>query len=181
MLVLGVDPGFAHLGLAVLELTASSMTVLVHETLVTSTEDGDPGARLDTLADRVLDVLEEHAKIIAVGYEDQGGVIARLAQSGNGISAAARRVLDLQGIVRCAARCYDLPCYEIAPATVKVALLGKGGARAPKSRMKEAVRQVFGIRRCSEHAADAIAIGVATGVQHRRARVLRQTHESLIH
>ena len=180
MIVLGVDPGFAFLGLAVVELKATSTRLLLHETFSTS-PDQDDAVRLDTISDHLLDVIEDHADIEAVGYEDQAGVIACLAQGGKGISAPARRVLEVSGMIRCAARCYDLPVYAMAPTSVKVALLGKGGGHADKARMKRAVQKMFGLSRCSEHSADAIAIAVGAAVRHRRHLVTVQHHADLIH
>ena len=65
-------------------------------------------------------------------------------------------------------------------ATVKVALLGKGGGHAKKARMKEAVKRLFRVE-CSEHAADALAVAIATGARARRAETLLRASARLIH
>lgn len=183
MIIIGVDPGFANIGIGVLELERSVTRVVHHETFVTTTRDGEAEERLDAIAEHLLDVCEQFDPA-AIGYENQAGfavAAARGDEGGPGINAAARRLGEVTGIIRCVARCYSLPCYCIAPSSVKVAVLGKGGGRAPKERMKRAVREIFKVGRCSEHAADAIAIAVGTGVRHRRAMLTQSEHASLIH
>ena len=181
MIVLGFDPGFAQLGAGVLELHRSSTRVLHHETFLTAPDDGDDCSRLDLLANHALDLIEQYDPE-AIGYEDQAGVMVALAKSGAaGMNADARRLLEVCGIIRCAARCYNLPCYAVTPRSAKVAVLGKGKSTATKDTVKERVRQIFHVARISEHAADAIAIGVATGVRHGRAKLELAEHAALLH
>ena len=172
MIIIGIDPGFAFLGVGVIELLPTSTRVVHHETFATRSKDDDTD-RLDTIAEHVLDLLEQFEPC-ALGYENQAGVeVAAHRPLSDGTprdvwtSAASRRVHEVSGIIRCAARCYNLPVYCLAPNTVKVAILGKGGGRKKKAVVKDRVRAIFGIV-CSEHAADALAIAIGTGVRHRR-------------
>jgi crossover junction endodeoxyribonuclease RuvC len=184
VIIIGIDPGFAFLGVGVIELLPTSTRVLHHETFITRPKDDDTD-RLDTIAEHLLDLLEQFDPA-AVGYENQAGVEVAankrsLEKQTVGSNASSRRVHEVSGIIRCAARCFDLPVYCLAPSTVKVALLGKGGGRQKKAAVKDRVRTIFGVAGCSEHAADALAVAIGTGVRHRRHVATFTEHAQLIH
>lgn len=186
MIIVGIDPGFAFLGVGVIELLPTSTRVLHHETFTTRAKDDDTD-RLDGIAEHVLDLLEQF-DADAVGYENQAWAENAARQRARKhddqevqVSASSRRVHEVSGIIRCAARCFDVPVYCLAPSTVKVAILGKGGTKQRgKQPVKDRVRTIFGIR-CSEHAADALAIAIGTGVRHRRHVATVTEHAQLIH
>lgn len=191
MLVLGVDPGFASLGLVVLDLQRTTTRIVHHETFTTRATEAD-GDRIDSIAERLLDLLEQY-EIDAVGYESQSWVDVAAREralrqretdeggDGIGLNASARRLHEVVGCIRCAARCFRLPVYCLMPKTVKCAVLGRGGSRAPKGVVKDRVRLIFGLGRCSEHVADAAAVAVGTGVRHRRHVATLGVHADLIH
>jgi len=184
VIIVGIDPGYAFLGIGVIELLPLSTRVVHHETFTTRPKDDDAD-RLDAIAEHVLDVLEQFEPD-ALGYENQAGVEVaanrrRIGEEIVGSNASSRRVHEVSGIIRCAARCFDLPVYCLAPNTVKVAILGKGGARKKKAAVKDRVRTIFGVTGCSEHAADALAIAIGTGVRHRRQVATLAEHAQLIH
>lgn len=189
MRVVGIDPGFATLGIVVLELQPSSTRIIHHENFTTRSVDAD-GDRIDSISERLLDVFEEYEPA-AVGYESQAwtDVAARqqaMAQREQddttiGMNARSRRLHEVVGVIRCAARCFELPVYELMPSTVKVAVLGKGGGRAKKDAVKQRVRAIFGLGRCSEHVADACAVALGTSVRHRHHVATVTQHASLIH
>jgi crossover junction endodeoxyribonuclease RuvC len=188
MKVLGIDPGFAFIGLGLVEFSASSTRVLHHETHRSSSHDSDE-ERLDAIADHICDVIE-HWQPDAIGYENQATVEAgkqararRALEQGEEVASnfSSGRVHEVAGIIRASARFYAVPCYVLAVSTIKVAVLGKGGGRAKKDRVKGAVRTIFGLRQCSEHAADAIATAIAARSKHRAAKMLLASHANLIH
>jgi crossover junction endodeoxyribonuclease RuvC len=185
VIIIGIDPGFAFVGVGVIELLPTSTRVIHHETFTTRPKDED-GSRLDAIAEHLLDLLEQFDPD-ALGYENQAGVEVaahRPRKDGSEVdvwtNASSRRVHEVSGIIRCAARCFDLTVYCLAPSTVKVALLGKGGGRKKKAAVKERVRSIFGVT-CSEHAADALAVALGTGVRHRRHVATLAAHAELIH
>lgn len=183
MIIGGFDPGFAFLGAAFIELQPTSTRIIHHETFATKSSDSDED-RLDAIAEHVLDLIEQFEPE-AIGYENQAWAALpnRVKAEGEELrtSAASRRLHEVTGLIRCAARCYDTPVFCLAPSTIKVGLLGKGGTKQRgKQAVKDRVRALFGIV-CSEHAADAIAVGISTGVRHRRNVTLLAQHASLIH
>jgi crossover junction endodeoxyribonuclease RuvC len=185
VIVLGIDPGFAFLGLGVLEVTNNSSRAVFTETFkTTGKRDGSDEARLNLIADRILDMIDDYKPAI-IGYENQAGAevgMQRRAREGEddvGTNYSSRRVHEVSGSIRCAARLFELPCYCLAPSTIKVAVLGKGGGHAKKDRVKLAVQRMFGVA-ASEHAADAIAIAVGAVQAHRRAQLLLRAAKALI-
>jgi crossover junction endodeoxyribonuclease RuvC len=167
--ILAIDPGLAHLGLAVLDFTAQRPRLLRLETLDSTPADGTDEERLDRIADRILDAIDTH-KPDAIAYENQSGVTAGKERDGSGrqSTSSSRRLHEVAGIARCAARLFELPCYVLAPSSIKVAVLGTGGGRASKASVKAAVRAVCALpARCSTHAADAVATAIAAARVHR--------------
>lgn len=171
MIVIGIDPGYAFLGVSVVRFTASRAEALLVETFRTTTKDA-AARRMARIADRLLELCGD-PRVRAVGFESQAGVEAgkakRALEDPTKVTsnAASRRVHEVVGVVQAVARVYQLPCYEHAPSSVKVALLGRGGGRASKERMRSAAGLLFGKPGLSEHSADALAVAVAT------ARALR--------
>jgi crossover junction endodeoxyribonuclease RuvC len=184
VIAVGFDPGFAFLGCGVVESLASTTRVLHHETFKTTSKESAE-ARLDAIANYIGDMLEQF-KPHVVGYENQATVevaMQRMQEQNPdkaGTNYSSRRVHEVSGIIRCGACFYQLPCYCLAPNTIKVAVLGKGGGRAKKQRMKDAVRTFFQVV-ASEHAADAIAVSIAAMRAHRHAMLSLNRSRSLIH
>ena len=184
MIVVGIDPGFAFLGIALVRFTASRAEALLVETFRTTTKDSD-ARRMARVADRLLEVCAD-PRIRALGFESQAGVEAgkakRALEDPTKVTsnAASRRVHEVVGVVQTVARVYSLPCYEHAPSSVKVAMLGRGGGRASKSRMRDAAGVFFGRPGLSEHAADSLAVSVATARAYRLEQAKRRAGLSLI-
>lgn len=184
MRLLGIDPGFAAVGIGVVEFQSSATRVLFHETYRTRTHDTDE-ERLDSIADRICDVIEDW-RPDAIGYENQATIFAAKAHrkresDDDQVNFANTRVLEMTGLIRAAARFNAVPCYVLAASTIKVAVLGRGGGRRKKPDVKAAVRTIFRLGNVSEHVADAIAIAVATRGKHREAQLVLASAASLIH
>lgn len=192
--VLGIDPGLASVGLAIVAFSARSTRVLHYETIKTDAQEDD-GERMEGIARRLFEIVEEHHPE-AMGFEDQAGAevgkqeaLRRAIMAGNTsvrTSFSSHRVHEVVGIIRCVAAFYDLQVPHAIPTrSVKVAVLGPGGnKRRPRKESKaavmEAVRTIFRIE-CDEHAADAIAVAVATVRRINQERAQLAAHEGLIH
>jgi Holliday junction resolvasome RuvABC endonuclease subunit len=188
VIAMGVDPGFAFVGIGVLDMGQLSTRVLLHQTFKTSSK-ADDEARLDAIAERLIEVIDQYQPAI-VSYENQAIVEAgkhrmrrKRAELGDTEDAASNfssaRVHEVAGAIRCAARLFELPCYCHAPSTIKVSVLGKGGGHAKKDQMIAAVRTIFGVA-CSQHAADALAAAVAGVRKHRQALLKLRASKSII-
>jgi crossover junction endodeoxyribonuclease RuvC len=177
--LLGIDPGFASIGFALVEFQPTSTRVLKHETFRTSSK-ADDYERLDAIADRICDIIEDWEPH-ALGYENPAIVAVGKAERDVPVTYSSMRVLEVCGLIRAAARFNAVPCYVVSASTVKVSVLGKGGSKRDKADVKAAVRTIFRIGSCSEHVADAVAIALAARGKHREAQMLVAASASLIH
>jgi crossover junction endodeoxyribonuclease RuvC len=147
--VLGVDPGVARLGLAVV-LRRDRKAELLWATTVRTSGDMEEAVRLRVLASAVRDALAEHHPA-AVALE-------RGAWSRNQVSAM--QVARATGAVMVAAAEAGVPVQEYAPNEVKQAVTGMGNA--DKRQVQTALERVHGLRGVPSQAdaADAVAIAL---------------------
>src|SRR6195256_396982 len=152
-LILGIDPGLAGTGFALL---AEPNLVLSCSTVVTI--PGRDGARLLTIANHLRALLAEHPPAEASIEELFMG---RNATSAIGVAQARGAILAV--LEEC-----GVPVFEYKPSQVKMVLTGYGNAdKAQIARMLGAqVKVPEG--RVDAHAMDAIAIAVC----HARSRKL---------
>lgn len=150
-LILGIDPGLAGTGFALL---AEPNVVLACGTVVTI--PGRDGARLLTITNHLRSLLAEHPPAEASIEELFMG---RNATSAVGVAQARGAILAV--LEEC-----GVPVFEYKPSQVKVILTGYGNAdKAQIARMLSAqVRVPEG--RLDDHARDAIAIALC----HARSR-----------
>ena len=154
-LILGIDPGLAGTGFALL---SGSNLVLSCSTLVTS--PGRDGVRLLAITKHLRDLLAEHSPAEASLEELFMG---RNTSSAIGVAQARGAILAV--LEEC-----GVPVFEYKPSQVKMILTGYGNAdKAQIARMLGAqVKVPEG--RVDAHAMDAIAIAVC----HARSRRLSQ-------
>jgi len=175
---LGIDPGIAKLGVALVRLDNIGTRVGYLDTWKTPAKTPD-GERLDRLCLKLLQFLETEIPDV-VGYEQQMGVQLAIGRDDpEKVNRATPRLHDCCGIVRAASLATDRTraVYEIAPSSAKVAVLGKGRSRGgdPKARVKAAVKLIVGPnRRYSADAADAVAVAVATGRRWLRDQLVEE-------
>jgi crossover junction endodeoxyribonuclease RuvC len=150
-LILGIDPGLAGTGFALL---AEPNLVLACSTVVTI--PGRDGARLLTITNHLRTLLSEHSPAEASIEELFMG---RNATSAVGVAQARGAILTV--LEEC-----GVPVFEYKPSQVKVILTGYGNAdKAQIARMLSAQVNVPE-GRIDDHARDAIAIAVC----HARSR-----------
>jgi len=150
-LILGVDPGLAGTGFALL---AEPNVVLKCSTVVTI--PGRDGARLLTITNHLRQFIAEHTPAEAS--------IEELFMGRNATSAVG--VAQARGAILAALEECGVPVYEYKPSQVKVILTGYGNAdKAQIARMLSAqVKMPEG--KLDDHARDAIAIAMC----HARSR-----------
>lgn len=164
--VLGIDPGLAHVGVAVARFNLSRTQALYVATIETPSTASDD-ERLALIATELWAIAYAH-RPEAVAYEDQSGVEVGMQRAGTGSNKWSRRVHDVCGMARMIAAALGVPCYAVAPSTAKLAFAGSG--RATKDQMVSVARRVYGLLDVSEHGADALAVAKAG---HRLATVAR--------
>jgi len=154
--VLGVDPGMARLGLAVVARRDRKPVILWSGTVETSRQTPE-AVRLHTISEYVRTAISEH-RPVSVALE-------RVAWNVNKASAMA--VARATGVVMAAAAEAGLPVEEYGSLEVKNAITGSG--TADKAQIRTALIRVHGLSEVPTQpdAADAVAIAVTHLVRSR--------------
>src|SRR5712664_1953048 len=150
-LILGIDPGLAGTGFALL---SGPGTVLSSSTLVTT--PGPDGARLLKIANHLRGLLAEHSPGEASLEELFMG---RNATSAIGVAQARGAILAV--LEEC-----GVPVFEYKPAQVKIAITGYGKADNTQIARMLGAQVKLPEGKLDDHALDAIAIAVC----HARSR-----------
>lgn len=149
MKVLGIDPGFDRLGLAVLEGDPSRPTLVWSDCV--SPQKGAPEARLSAVYRAVENAINAHQPDLLS--------IETLFFSANKKTALA--VSEARGAVLAASGTIGTPVREFTPAQVKLAVTGHGGAdKAAIARMLPHLLTLPPKLRLDDEL-DAIAVAIA--------------------
>jgi crossover junction endodeoxyribonuclease RuvC len=147
--VLGIDPGTAACGYAIVHESDGRLRALDHGWWQTSARER-PEQRLKTIFMRVQELLERYQPDAVALEESFVGVDARTALS----------VGQARGAVLAASALAGVECAEYAPARVKQAVCGYG--RAEKAQVQRMVRTILSLSGppSSAHASDALAVAI---------------------
>ena len=156
--VLGIDPGLARLGWAIIE-NRSGTAALVGCGCVETTAGQLLEHRLQTLHERVTDIIRE--------YRPDRMAVEKLFFTKNVTTGIA--VAHARGVLILAAAEHGLPVDEYTPTSVKSSVTGDG--RADKRQMGRMIQLLLNLTRLPKHddTVDAIAIalcGSASKVLH---------------
>jgi crossover junction endodeoxyribonuclease RuvC len=149
MRIIGIDPGYDRLGIAVVE-GDPSRPVHVWSDCVTP-EKGAPEARLAAVSAAVTDAIRRYAPD-ALGIET-------LFFSTN--VKTALKVAEARGVVLATAGALSLPVIECSPQAVKIAVTGYGNA--DKRAVAAMVPRLINLppKKRLDDELDAIAVGLA--------------------
>ena len=148
--VIGVDPGMAATGLAVVALRDRTRPEVVHAETVRTPAGGAEAVRLRTVHRAVAEALSAH--------RPEAVALERLLWGRN--VGSAMSVARASGAVMVAAADAGVPVHEYGPLEVKMAVTGDGGAR--KADLRRALGRVHRIEDVPSEpdAADAVAVAV---------------------
>ena len=158
IIVVGLDPGLANLGLGAIRETGKDVAHL-GSTLVRTDSRTDQAERLGTIYTEMSDFLKRyHPDILAI----EGQYFHRQRD-------VAFKVGQALGVCLLAAQQQGVPTVEYGPMQVKQALVGTG--RASKAQVSYMVRAMLGLTQTPEshHVADALALALT----HLNARQLQ--------
>jgi crossover junction endodeoxyribonuclease RuvC len=168
--VLGIDPGIASTGYAVLVGPPARPRVAALGTIRTSPRSPHP-ERLRAIHDRVGDLLTDHGV----------GAAAIEAWFVHPMSRSAMAMAEARGAIMVALAGAGVEVAEYAPNTIKQAVTGEGGAG--KAQVRAMVRRLAGVEPESDHAADALAAAIChmssaplRGAIGRAPRAIRGVH-----
>ena len=165
MLVLGIDPGYAASGVALLDAQRGKPPRLLLCITVRTATTLHGAERWQEIWDRWSGVArydpgDELPAIVAV--EDQRQAWLGHARRGT-TNAAALACIEAVGLARGLAASLGARCIVVSPQAAKLAAVGRGGGRASKAQVQRALRARVPtlIEGASEHACDAVAIALA--------------------
>lgn len=149
MRVLGIDPGIAITGIALVNEEKSRQSLLHAQTIITSPKDL-PAQRLSSLYAQLTNLIRSQ--------KPDAAVLENLFWGTNVKTALI--VGQARGVVQLALAQQKIPTFEYTPLQVKMALTGYG--RADKNQIQQMVRQILklpGILK-PDDVADAAAIAL---------------------
>lgn len=133
MIILGIDPGTATIGVGVIECDGKKMTHLHSGWIETSKDDG-AGKRLLKIHKEIGEIITEHKPNVMA--------IERLFFFINHKTAMA--VAESIGVIKLAAEAKGLEVINFVPLDIKCTVTGSG--KADKETIKKEVRKLLGIR-----------------------------------
>jgi len=149
MRVLGIDPGTAITGYAVVEETAGSLQMITLGVITTPAKTPLP-SRLQTIHNELKEIVAE--------YEPEAAAVEELFFSRN--ARTAMSVGHARGVILLALADSDLPIAEYTPMQIKQAVTGYGNAN--KHQVQEMVRMLLALSETPrpDDAADAAAVAI---------------------
>lgn len=159
MRILGVDPGTATTGWAILERTEKDFVVHGFD-LIETDKDTAPGKRLQHIVQHLNKIFEK--------YQPDVMAIEKIFFARN--AKTVIRVGQAQGVMIYTASLNNVDVAEIAPGHIKKIVTGNG--RADKKMIQQHLRKIFGAKIRSkakkkthfDNAADALAIAYTHAV-----------------
>lgn len=149
MIILGVDPGTAITGYAVIKKEKNQLKLLECNVIQTDKKENSET--------RLKMVYQQLTKLIKIWRVEEVAVELLF------FNTNAKTVLavgESKGVIKLAAALSGLPVFEYTPLQVKMALTGYG--RAEKNQVGQMVKKTFGLKEIPkpDDAADAVAIGL---------------------
>lgn len=148
MLVLGIDPGYDRLGLAVIEQKNGQLELLYSDCFVTDKKVG--------FSSRLLAIGEEIERVLMT-WSPQVVATEKLFFTVN--QKTALMVAESRGVITYLSAKYGLPLAEYTPLEIKTTITGYGSA--DKKQMIEMIPRLIKIKKSIKHDDESDAIGVA--------------------
>ena len=150
MRILGIDPGYAIVGWAILEIEGQTQIDLIEYGAIT-TKQGVP------MSERLNEVFQDLGEIITEYKPDYAGVEKVMLHKN---VKTATKVGEATGVILLALERALVPIYEVTPLQVKNAVAGYG--KANKDEVQRAVKLLCGLEEVPkpDDAADAIAVAI---------------------
>lgn len=149
MRILGIDPGYAIVGVGVIEYNGHSFKTLEYGAITTPAGTAFP-ARLQMIYSQMQEVLAL--------YKPDSMAVEKLYFNTN--TTTAIDVAQARGVILLSAQQAGVPVYEYTPLQVKQAVVGYG--RAEKRQVIEMTKKLLSLTRTPkpDDVADALAIAI---------------------
>lgn len=149
MRILGIDPGYAIVGVGVIEYNGRQFKTLDYGAITTPA--GQP------FSDRLLMIYEQMQQVIMM-YKPDAMSVEKLYFNTN--TTTAIDVAQARGVILLSSRQAGVPVYEYTPLQVKQAVVGYG--RAEKRQVIEMTKKILSLSKTPhpDDVADALAIAI---------------------
>ncbi len=156
MLILGIDPGYAIVGVGVIRYEANKFRPLEYDAITTPAGMPTP---------QRLKYIYEQIGLFLDKYKPDAVAIEELFFNNNAKTAIA--VGQARGVLLVAAANRGIPICEYTPLQIKQAVTGYG--RADKSQMQSMVKMLLNLNHIPkpDDAADALAVAICHAHSHR--------------
>ena len=150
MIILGIDPGYAIVGIGVIEYKGGALRYIKHGAITTP-------AGMETV--ERLKIIFNEINMILDEYKPDAVAIEELFFNSN--QKTAIMVAQARGVLLVAAANKNIPLFEYTPLQVKQSLTGYG--RADKKQIQTMVKMLLGLNAIPkpDDAADALAIAIS--------------------
>ncbi len=152
MRILGVDPGYAIVGIGVVDYDHVKFRAVEYGAITT------PAGR--PIEERLMDIYSDFSSILEE-YRPDAVSMEQLYFTNNTTTGIA--VAEARGVLLLAAAQKNIPIYSYTPMQVKSAVVGYG--RAEKEQVMEMTRRLLGLKAVPhpDDAADALALAICHG------------------
>ncbi len=159
MIILGIDPGFAIVGVGVIEYKGNKFKVIDHFAVTTKAHTPIE-ERLKTIYDAISEVINK--------YRPDFVAVEELFFNNN--AKTAIQVGQARGVILLSAVNENIPIYEYTPLQVKQAVVGYG--RADKLQVQQMVKAILNLSQIPkpDDVADALAIAVCHAHSYRMVK-----------
>jgi len=163
MLILGLDPGTAIIGYAILNKNKNKLSPVEYGCIRTES--------CDATGNRLVCIEKELQKVIR-NFKPEEAAIEKLFFFKNVKTAIA--VSQARGVMMLALAKSRLPTFEYTPLQVKLTVTGYG--RASKSQIQRMVKGILGLKELPypDDAADALAIAICHSYSRKFTNICRK-------
>ena len=156
MIILGIDPGFAIVGVGIIEYSGNKFRTIDYFAITTKANTPIE-ERLKIIYDGISDAIKT--------YKPDFVAVEELFFNNNAKTAIA--VGQARGVILLSAVNHKVPIFEYTPLQVKQAVVGYG--RADKTQVQQMVKAILGLKAVPkpDDVADALAIAVCHAHSYR--------------
>jgi crossover junction endodeoxyribonuclease RuvC len=164
MRILGIDPGLATTGWAVVDFEGRSAPHVVDFGVVSTEKTATHESRLEEIYTDLAQLIEK--------FKPEQGALERLLFNTN--VKTAMNVGEARGVVILAMQQEELPISQFTPPQIKSSVAGNG--RADKKQVQENVKRLCGLKLLPkpDDAADAIAVAICCYDSLKTARMVKE-------
>lgn len=149
MIIVGIDPGYAIVGVGIVKYEKNKLSMIEYGAITTNAHTKTT-QRLNIIYEKINSVFDE--------YKPDAVAIEELFFNNN--AKTAIMVAQARGVLLVAAANKGIPVYEYTPLQIKQAITGYG--RADKNQMQNMVKLLLNLNVIPkpDDAADALAVGI---------------------